>query len=57
MLARISLLQTVHCKRKTLTLASSGVESLGISGDEWNSTPLLLLSKNGVVDLGNRNFS
>ena len=53
---RIRELQTLHRKNHILTLASRGMDSLGISGDEWDNDPWLLTCENGIIDLRMGNF-
>ncbi len=48
---RVQLIQTLKRKQNILTLAASGKDSLGITGDEWDHDPWLLACRNGVVDL------
>lgn len=44
-------LHTAKRKEQVLKLAAAGEDSLGIRGDEWDSDPLVLGCRNGVVDL------
>jgi putative DNA primase/helicase len=48
---RIKKLHTVNRKKNILKLASSGENSLGIIGDEWDKHNNLLACANGVIDL------
>jgi len=48
---RIRALQSVRRKADVLTLARSGRESLGITGQEWDADPWLLGCRNGVLQL------
>lgn len=50
-LRRMGELRRLNRKRNILVLAASGLESLGITGDEWDASPLLLGCANGVFDL------
>jgi putative DNA primase/helicase len=49
--ARIQSLRGLRRVNNVWRLATSGTDSLGISGTNWNSNPLLLPCKNCVVDL------
>ena len=53
---RINSLQTLRRKKNVLVLAGCGTNSLGITGDEWDSDPYLLGCGNGVVDLRTGKF-
>ncbi|CCK80032.1 DNA primase family protein [Desulfobacula toluolica] len=48
---RISALHTMYRKKAVLQLASSGKNSLGISGDEWNNASNLFPCANGIINL------
>lgn len=48
---RIKDLRTIKRKNKILTLASAGLNSLGILGEEWDRHPMLLGVCNGCIDL------
>ena len=48
---RIKALQTLKRKKSILELARSGENSLGMSGDEWDSDGMVLACKNAVIDL------
>ena len=48
---RIERLQTVGRRKNIIQLACAGNGSLGITGGEWDRTPLLLGCQNGVVHL------
>ena len=50
-LGRIRLLQTRKRRQNVLSLASSGEDSLGISGQEWDANPNLVGLANGVLEL------
>jgi len=51
LLTRVKDLQCLHRRRNVLILARSGIDSLGISGNEWDSDPYLLGCANGIIDL------
>jgi len=51
LLKRIRALQSVRRKSDVLTLARSGRESLGITGEGWDADGWLLGCKNCVIDL------
>ncbi|MBW2149255.1 MAG: DNA primase [Deltaproteobacteria bacterium] len=51
LMKRISQIQTAHRKKNILALASSGKNSLGIAGKEWDRKPWLLACVNGTVNL------
>jgi len=51
LLKRIHALHSLHRRKNVMFLASSGNDSLAISGDEWDSDPYLLGCANGVIDL------
>lgn len=53
---RIRDLQTIRRKQAVLHLARAGEESLGISGDEWDTEPWSLAVENGVIDLRTGDF-
>jgi putative DNA primase/helicase len=53
---RKSRLQTLQRRRNVLILASSGADSLGITGDEWDTDPWLLGCVNGVINLRDGSF-
>jgi putative DNA primase/helicase len=57
LLKRIHRLQTLNRKQTILQLSSAGKNSLGISGEEWDSDPWLLGCGNGVIDLKSGNFT
>jgi putative DNA primase/helicase len=48
---RIRKLREMKRKTPVLHLARAGADSLGISGDEWDTKPKLLAVENGVIDL------
>jgi len=48
---RIKLLHRLYYKKTILELAKSGVNSLGIVGDNWDAKPYKLSVKNGCIDL------
>jgi len=48
---RIKALRAMKRKTPVLHLARAGADSLGISGDQWDSKPMLLPVQNGVIDL------
>jgi len=56
LITRIRMLQTLNRKKNILVLASSGSNSLGISGDQWDSNPLVLPCANGVIELPTGSF-
>jgi putative DNA primase/helicase len=47
----VSKLQKLQRKRAVLELAAAGVDSLGVTGGEWDRDPWLLGCNNGVIDL------
>ena len=53
---RLIQLHTVAYKKNVLTLASSGVNSLATTGDDWDSHPMLLAVRNGCIDLETGHF-
>lgn len=55
-LKKISLLQKRRHRENVLVLAAAGLDSLGITGREWDSQPGLLPFVNGVYELGSRIF-
>ena len=48
---RVRDLQTIRRKQAVLHLARAGADSLGITGDEWDTNPWALPVANGVIDL------
>ncbi len=48
---RINQLSGITRKQRILTLASTGLNSLGITGEEWDKHPMLLSCRNGTIDL------
>jgi putative DNA primase/helicase len=56
-LHRINQLHSLRRKKEVLELASVGASGLGISGQEWDSNPMLLGVSNGVVNLCDGSFS
>ena len=48
---RIRSLHTLSRKKKVIELAAAGLNSLGISGDEWDRDPYKLAFQNDVMDL------
>lgn len=48
---RVRDLHTAHRKRNVLSLARTGRNGLGLTGEEWDQDPMLLGVANGVVDL------
>jgi len=48
---RVRDLQTIRRKQAVLHLARAGVESLGITGEEWDADPWSLPVLNGVINL------
>lgn len=55
-LKKIAQLQKKDWRKDVLEFASAGENSLGISGKEWDSSPLLIACPNGVLNLGNGGF-
>jgi putative DNA primase/helicase len=51
LIKRIRLLQTLPRKQDVLVLARSGKDTLGITGNEWDRNPWILVVSNGVIDL------
>ena len=56
LLDRIKKLRQVNWRKNVLKLASSGDDSLGISGDEWDSQVDVLPCENGVYSLTTGEF-
>lgn len=48
---RVHDLQTLNRKKSIMELVTMGVNSLGDPGEKWDSNPLILGCKNGVIDL------
>lgn len=48
---RIKNLRTLKRKNTIIRLAASGLNSLAITGEDWDKNPMLLACRNGVVDL------
>lgn len=48
---RIQAIQKLDRKKHVLTLASSGIDSLGITTEVWDIEPSVLACKNGIIDL------
>lgn len=57
LLKRVHDLQTVYRKKHVLYLASKGLGSLAITGEEWDKDPWLLGCNNGVIDLKTGDFN
>ena len=57
LLRRMYELQSVYRQRHVLFFAGTGENTLGISGDEWDTNPFLLGCANGVIDLKTGEFS
>ena len=55
-LDRIKKLHKLNRRKNILKLAASGENSLGISGDEWDSQKDILACENGVFDLKTGQF-
>jgi len=53
---RIRDLRTIKRKQAVLHLARAGADTLGITGDEWDSDPRSLPVLNGVLDLRTGDF-
>jgi len=53
---RIRDLRTIKRKQAVLHLARAGADTLGITGDEWDSDPWSLPVLNGVLDFRTSNF-
>jgi putative DNA primase/helicase len=51
LLKKISQLRNFRYRQSVLKLAVAGSESLGISGEEWDSHPYLLPCVNGVLEI------
>jgi len=56
LLNRIKKLRKVNRKTNILKLASSGENSLGITGEEWDSQHDMLACENGVFNLKTKDF-
>ena len=48
---RIQSLRTLNRKKMILQLAASGLNSLGITGEQWDQHPMLFCCRNGCIDL------
>ncbi len=48
---RIQQLSGIKRKQRVLILAATGLNSLGITGEEWDKHPMLLACHNGTIDL------
>jgi putative DNA primase/helicase len=48
---KVAELQNLGRKKCVLTLSAVGIDSLGITGEEWDRNPWLLACQNGTVDL------
>lgn len=55
-LRKVTLLRKRQHRANVLILAAAGEQSLGITGREWDTRPLLLPCINGVLDLETGNF-
>jgi putative DNA primase/helicase len=55
-LRKITILRRRQHRTNVLTLAAAGDQSLGISGRQWDTKPLLLPCLNGVLDLETGDF-
>lgn len=53
---RISDLRTITRKEKILKIARSGLNSLGITGEDWDKKPMLFACGNGCFDLQSGRF-
>lgn len=51
LIERIKILRTLKRKNQVLKLSTSGLNSLGITGEEWDKKPMLLGCRNGCFDL------
>jgi putative DNA primase/helicase len=56
LIKRASSLQSRKRKENVIYLAAQGLNSLAISGNEWDRDPWLLPVKNGVIDLRDGRF-
>jgi putative DNA primase/helicase len=56
LLKRIRQLHTLDGKGSVITLARSGKNSIGITGNEWDPDPWQLGCRNGVIDLRSGHF-
>lgn len=54
---QIKSLRTLKKKTSVLKLAASGVNSLGMTGEDWDKQPMLLCCWNGCIDLKNGIFN
>lgn len=54
--ARINALRALKRKERVLKLAKFGLNSLGVTGEDWDKKPMLLACKNGCFDLETGNF-
>jgi len=53
---RIQSLRTLTRKKEVLRLACSGLNSLAITGENWDNHPMLLACRNGCIDLKKGEF-
>jgi len=53
---RIQRLSGIRRKQRILTLAATGLNSLGNTGEFWDKNPMLLTCKNGCIDLEQGEF-
>lgn len=53
---RLYKLHSLSYKKNVLVLASSGVDSLATTGDEWDTHPMLLAVRNGCINLETGQF-
>lgn len=53
---RIQQLSGIKRKQRILTLAATGLNSLGNTGEGWDKDPMLLTCKNGCIDLKKGEF-
>ena len=56
LIKRINELRGLHISRNVLFLSSCGSDSLGTSGEQWDSDPYLLGCANGVINLKTGDF-
>ena len=56
LLKRASSLQSLNRKKNIIYLSAQGLNSLGISGSQWDSDPWCLPVLNGVIDLHDGSF-
>ncbi len=56
LLKAITSLQFIHFRKQVVEFSAQGRGSLGFDGNSWDSRPMLLACKNGVLDLSSGEF-